>query len=78
MTYGQLLNQIEHIGEALGASGIMATDRVALVASNGPDMIAAFLGIAAVAACAKLIFLKNFIGKFNLGNLRQILMYFNI
>jgi len=54
LTYGQLLNQIEHIGETLGAAGIMATDRVALVASNGPDMIAGFLGIAAVAACAPL------------------------
>ena len=54
LDYGRLFNQIECTGRALGAQGITRADRVAVVLPNGPDMAAAFLGIASYATCAPL------------------------
>jgi oxalate---CoA ligase len=54
LTFRQLADQIEYTGCALQQSGIRASDRVALVLPNGPEMGVAFLGIAAHAICAPL------------------------
>src|SRR5262245_21041127 len=54
LTYGQLAGQVDHVGHVLRAHGIERSDRVAVVLPNGPAMAAAFLGIAAHAACAPL------------------------
>ena len=42
------------MGRALRELNIDRSDRVAVVLPNGPDMAAAFLGIAAFATCAHL------------------------
>lgn len=54
LTYSQLFDQIEYTGQALGTLGIARSDRVVVVLPNGPDMAAAFLGVAAYANCAPL------------------------
>ena len=54
LTYGELLYQVEYVGNALRTLGIERSDRVAVVLPNGPNMAAAFLGIAACATCAPL------------------------
>ena len=54
LDYSRLFKQVEYTGRALAAQGITRTDRVAVVLPNGPDMAAAFLGIASYATCAPL------------------------
>ena len=54
LTYDALLARVEDLAEVLDAAGIRGGDRVALVMPNGPEMLVAFLGIAARAACAPL------------------------
>ena len=51
LTYGELLNQVEYVGNALRTLGIERSDRVAVVLPNGPDMAAAFLGGTGHAPC---------------------------
>ena len=54
LTYGGLREQVARTGEALGKAGIGAGERVAIVLANGPEMAAAFLGVAAHATAAPL------------------------
>lgn len=54
LSYRALLDQIEHGLTALNCLGIGRGDRVALVLPNGPEMAAAFLGVAAGATSAPL------------------------
>ena len=54
LTYGGLREQVARTGEALGKAGVRAGDRVAIVLANGPEMAAAFLGVAAHATAAPL------------------------
>src|SRR5262245_28536045 len=54
MTFGQLSAQIDQTRRALRSNGIGPSARVAIVLPNGPDLAAAFLGVAACAACAPL------------------------
>lgn len=54
LPYAALLRQVERIGSLIRAAGVSAQDRVAIVAASAADMIVAFLGVAAVAACAPL------------------------
>jgi len=54
LTYRELLNQVESLGRFLLASDITPSDRVALIATGGAEMVVGFLGIAAVAGCAPL------------------------
>ena len=54
LTYGGLRDQVARTGEALGKAGVRAGDRVAIVLANGPEMAAAFLGVAAHATAAPL------------------------
>ena len=51
---GGLREQVARTGEALGKAGIGAGERVAIVLANGPEMAAAFLGVAAHATAAPL------------------------
>ena len=51
---GCLLKQVESTVESLRGFGINRNDRVALVVPNGPEMAAAFVGVAAGATCAPL------------------------
>ena len=54
LTYRGLLEHVHETAGVLSGRGIAAGDRVALVLPNGPEMATAFLGVAAVAACAPL------------------------
>jgi len=54
LTYGRLSDQIDSIGQTLRTQGIERSHRVAVALPNGPDMAAAFLGVATYAACAPL------------------------
>src|SRR5687768_10451286 len=54
LTYAGLLEQVESVVEFSRARGIHYGDRVAIALPNGPEMAAAFLGVAAVAVCAPL------------------------
>jgi len=54
MSYAGLLAQVDRTVAALNACGIGRRDRLATVLSNGPEMAAAFLSIAAGAVCAPL------------------------
>ena len=54
LTYGGLLSQVESVVKALNARGVQRSDRIAIVAPNGPEMAVAFLGVAASAVCAPL------------------------
>lgn len=54
LTNGELFNQVETVVEGLRALGLKGSDRIALVLPNGPEMAAAFIGIAAGAICAPL------------------------
>jgi oxalate---CoA ligase len=53
-TYRHLCDQVAAVGAALSAAGIERTDRVAVALHSGPEMAAAFFGIAGVATCAPL------------------------
>jgi len=54
LPYRRLLLQLDDTVRALSGAGLERTDRVALVMPNGPEMAAAFLGVAAGATCAPL------------------------
>lgn len=54
MSYARLLAQMDATAAALAALGIGRGDRVATVLANGPEMAAAFLGIASAAVAAPL------------------------
>lgn len=54
LTYGALRRQVEQLANSLAARGLTACDRIALVLPNGPEMVTAFLGVAARATCAPL------------------------
>ena len=54
LTYGGLRDQVGRTGDALSRAGVRAGDRVAIVLPNGPEMAAAFLGVAAHATAAPL------------------------
>lgn len=54
LTYRDLVSQIQRVAGALRAEGLGPADRVAVVLPNGPDLAAAFLSVAASAACAPL------------------------
>ncbi len=54
MTYGGLVEQAAEVRSALRGAGIGATDRVAIVLQNGPEMAAAFATLAQSATTAPL------------------------
>src|SRR2546426_11296064 len=54
LTYGGLRALVSETVGALGKQGIGPNDRVAIVLDNGPEMAAAFLGVAAGATAAPL------------------------
>ncbi|MGE5486499.1 MAG: AMP-binding protein [bacterium] len=54
LTYGELGVLIQSASQKLLGAGIRRGDRVALVASNGPEMASAFLSITAAGSCAPL------------------------
>ncbi len=54
LTFGQLSDAMGHLACALKGRGIGRSARVAIVLPNGPDLAAAFLGVAACAVCAPL------------------------
>src|SRR5439155_4943848 len=53
-SYAELWDQVTRVVAELNAAGVGRGDRVALVLGNGPELAAAFLGIATGAACAPL------------------------
>ncbi len=53
-TYGELAAGVAETSAALSRAGIRRSDRVAVVLPNGPEMAAAFLGVASSAICAPL------------------------
>ena len=54
LTYRALREHVADVVRALNAQGIGANDRVAIVLDNGPEMAAAFLGVASGATAAPL------------------------
>ena len=54
LTYAGLLERVEELAATLAAVGVRASNRVAVVVPNGPEMAVACLGTAAAAACAPL------------------------
>src|SRR5712671_1919198 len=54
LSYGELLDAIERTARVLTAVGVEPNDRVAIVASSGPEMVVLFLAVASMAACAPL------------------------
>lgn len=54
MTYGDLRGLTKNVRDALRAAGIGATDRVAIVLPNGPEMATAFVTVAQSATTAPL------------------------
>src|SRR5262249_5441681 len=54
LTYGGLLEQARALADTLHTLGYGRGDRLAVVLPNGPEMAAAFVGIAASAVCAPL------------------------
>lgn len=54
LTYGGLRRYVEDMVDALNDLGVGRNDRVAMVLPNGPEMAAAFLGVAAGATAAPL------------------------
>ncbi len=54
LTFRGLLGQIDQTVAALRAAGVRRGDHVAMVLPNGPEMAAAFLGVAAAATSAPL------------------------
>jgi acyl-CoA synthetase (AMP-forming)/AMP-acid ligase II len=51
-TYGELRAAGERLGGALGAAGVVPGDAVAMSLPNGPEIVAAFLGVVAAGAAA--------------------------
>lgn len=54
LSYHELAAQTARLAAQLRAGGIGPTDRVAIVIPNGPELAAAFVGVAAAAGCAPL------------------------
>jgi len=54
LSYAALEDHVRRVAASVRALGVESTDRVALVARNGPEAASAFLGISAAAACAPL------------------------
>ena len=54
LSYGELRALCTRVGRDLGAMGIGAGDRVAIVLGNGPEMATAFLGVAQAATAVPL------------------------
>ena len=54
MTYGDLRSLSQDVRKALRAAGVGASDRVAIVLPNGPEMAAAFVTVAQAATTAPL------------------------
>jgi amino acid adenylation domain-containing protein len=54
ITYRQLADQIAFISLQLNQLGFRHTDRIAVALPNGPEMLAAYLTVSAVCACAPL------------------------
>src|SRR5215469_16145250 len=54
LSYGELLDAIDRTARILTATGVEPGDRVAIVASSGPEMVVLFLAVASMAACAPL------------------------
>src|SRR5262245_16632198 len=54
LTYGLLLQQVEHFAHSLHEMGVGRNDRIAIVLPNGPEMAVAFLGVAACATSVPL------------------------
>src|SRR5205807_995220 len=52
LTYAQLLRAVRKFGGALRTLGVARGKRVAVVAADGPEFVASFLGAAAVGAVA--------------------------
>ena len=52
VSYQDLLEAVEHIARQLTAVGVERGDAVALRFANGPELVAAFLGVARVGAAA--------------------------
>lgn len=53
-TYTDLVRQMTYVISQLNRAGIGRNDRVAVVLKNGPELAAAFVSVAAAAACAPL------------------------
>ena len=54
LPYRELLTLVEGCAATLAGQGVGRNDRVAVVLPNGPEMAAAFLGVASCVACAPL------------------------
>ena len=54
MTYDQLRLHVDKIGRQLAGQGLNASDRVAIVLPNGPEMAASFLAVASYMSAAPL------------------------
>lgn len=54
LTYGALYQQVQEVGRVLRRAGVGPADTVAVVLPNGPEMAAAFVGVASFACCAPL------------------------
>jgi len=54
LTYGRLYRHLLEVGCALNALGVGRDDRVALVASSGPETAVALVAVAASATCIPL------------------------
>jgi acyl-CoA synthetase (AMP-forming)/AMP-acid ligase II/acyl carrier protein len=54
LTYRRLHEQVSEVVDRLKGLGLVRNDRVAVTLPNGPEMAAAFLGVAAAVTCAPL------------------------
>ena len=54
MTYAALRRHVDSIGRQLAGSGLVPSDRVAIVLPNGPEMASAFMAVAAYMSAAPL------------------------
>jgi acyl-CoA synthetase (AMP-forming)/AMP-acid ligase II len=54
LNYRSLYHQVVKVSKLINSYGIAHNDRVAVVLPNGPEMVTAFLGVAACATCAPL------------------------
>ena len=54
LTYVQLRRHVDTIGRQLAGQGLHASDRVAIVLPNGPEMASSFLAVASYMSAAPL------------------------
>lgn len=54
LTYADLWSQVQHVTSVLRSHGVTPSVRVAVMLPNGPEMAAAFLGVAACVTCVPL------------------------